>query len=60
MKGIRVNMIVEGESAEWLQEWKSRGLVTSYTDAVVQALRALQVRITEDDLKIAQFRNLRD
>ena len=60
MKGIRVNMIVEGEPAEWLQEWKSRGLVTSYTDAVIQALRALQVRITEEDLKIAQLRNLRD
>ena len=33
MKSIRVNMIVEGEPAEWLQEWKSRELVTSYTDA---------------------------
>jgi hypothetical protein len=53
-------MIVEGEPAEWLQEWKSQGLVTSYTDAVIQALRALQVRITEEDLKIAQLRNLRD
>ncbi len=60
MKGIRLNMNVEGEPAEWLQEWKNRGLVTSYTDAVIQALRAFQVRITEEDLKIAQLRNLRD
>jgi hypothetical protein len=50
-KGIRINMKVEGEPAEWLDEWKRRGLVTSYTDAVVQALRTFNERITEQDLK---------
>lgn len=53
-------MLVEGEPAEWLQEWKRRGLVTSYTDAVIQALRTLQVRIIDEDLKITQLNNLRD
>lgn len=48
---IRINMTVEGEPAEWLAEWKSRGLVTSFTDAVIQSLRALHERIVEQDLK---------
>lgn len=54
-KGIRINMKVEGEPAEWLEEWKRRGLVTSYTDAVVQSLRSLKEKITEQDLKAARL-----
>ena len=59
-KGIRINMKVEGEPAEWLDEWKRRGLVTSYTDAVVQALRTLNEKITEQDLKNVQLDNIKD
>ena len=57
---VRINMTVEGEPAEWLNEWKSRGLVTSYTDAVVQALRTFNEKITEQDLKSVQLRNMND
>ena len=58
-KGIRINMKVEGEPAEWLEEWKRRGLVTSYTDAVVQALRAYNEKIVEQDLKFIQLNNIK-
>jgi hypothetical protein len=51
-------MTVEGEPAAWLNEWKKRGLVTSYTDAVIQALRALNEKVTEQDLKSAQLGNI--
>lgn len=56
---IRINMMVEGEPAAWLNEWKRRGLITSYTDAVVQALRALNEKVTEQDLKSVQLGNMR-
>jgi Arc/MetJ-type ribon-helix-helix transcriptional regulator len=55
---VRINTVVMGEPAAWLNEWKRRGLVTSYTDAIVQALRALNEKITEQDLKSAQLRNI--
>ena len=58
-KRVRLNMTVEGEPAEWLSEWKERGLVTNYTDAVVQALRAFNEKITEQDIKSVQLSNLR-
>lgn len=54
---IRINTIVIGEPAKWLNEWKRRVLVTSYTDAIIQALRAFNERITEQDLKSAQLGN---
>lgn len=57
---IRINTTVTGEPAKWLNEWKRRGLVTSYTDAVIQALRAFNERITEQDLKSAQLGNIRE
>jgi len=56
---VRINMTVEGEPAEWLNEWKKRGLVTSYTDAVVQALRTFNEKITEQDLKSVQLNNMK-
>jgi hypothetical protein len=51
-------MKVEGEPAEWLDEWKRRGLVTSYTDAVIQALRLFNERVVEQDLKITQLNDM--
>jgi len=56
-KRIRVNMTMEGEQAEWLEEWKRRGLVTSYTDTVIQALRLFNDKIIEQDLRNAQLVN---
>jgi hypothetical protein len=52
-------MLVEGEPAEWLAKWKRRGLVTSYTDAVVQALRTYKEKITELDLRVVQLQNFK-
>ena len=56
---VRINMVVDGEPAEWLNEWKQRGLVTSYTDAVIQALRVFNEKITEQDLRSVQLNNLK-
>jgi hypothetical protein len=50
---------VIGEPAKWLNEWKRRGLVTSYTDAIIQALRAFNERVIEQDLKSAQLGNIK-
>jgi hypothetical protein len=55
---IRINTIVIGEPAKWLIEWKRRGLVTSYTDAIIQALRTFNEKLTEQDLKSAQLGNI--
>jgi hypothetical protein len=55
---IRINTIVIGEPAKWLIEWKRRGLVTSYTDAIIQALRTFNEKLTEQDLKSAQLGNM--
>jgi len=48
---VRINTVLIGEPAEWLIEWRRRGLITSYTDAITQALRVLHERILEHDLK---------
>lgn len=56
---VRVNVVVKGEPARWLREWKRRGLFTSTSDAVVQALRALNEKITELDIKMLQLKNFR-
>lgn len=55
---IRINTVVIGEPALWLNEWKRRGLVTSYTDAIIQALRVFNEKLTEQDLKAAQLGNM--
>jgi hypothetical protein len=55
---IRINTVVIGEPARWLIEWKRRGLVTSYTDAIIQALRTFNEKLTEQDLKSAQLGNI--
>jgi len=56
---IRINTVVIGEPAKWLNEWKRRGLVTSYTDAIIQALRTFNERVIEQDLKSAQLGNIK-
>ncbi len=56
---VRINTTVKGEPARWLEEWKRRGLVTSYTDAIIQALRTFNEKITEQDLKSAQLSNIK-
>jgi hypothetical protein len=55
---IRINTVVIGEPAKWLNEWKRRGIVTSYTDAVIQALRTFNEKMIEQDLKSAQLGNM--
>lgn len=57
---VRINAVLTGEPAKWLMEWKRRGLITSYTDGVIQALKALNEKMTEMDLKLIQLRNLRN
>jgi hypothetical protein len=56
---IRINTCVKGDPARWLHEWKRRGLVTSNTDAIIQAFRAFNEKITQQDLKSAQLGNIR-
>jgi hypothetical protein len=51
--------VVTGEPATWIIEWKRRGLVTSNSDAVIQALRVLYEKISEIDLRTVQLRNYR-
>ena len=55
---IRINTVIMGEPAALLNEWTRRGLVTSYTDAIIQALRVFNEKVTEQDLKSAQLRNI--
>ena len=56
---VRINVVITGEPALWITEWKRRGLVTSNSDAVIQALRALYEKISEIDLRTVQLRNYR-
>ena len=48
---VRINTVISGEPALWLQDWKERGLVRSNSEAVRQAFRALQDKILENDLR---------
>ena len=57
---VRINTEITGEPAKWLEEWKRRGLVTSYTDAIIQALRIFNEKITDQDLKLVQLKNMRN
>jgi len=56
---VRINMVLTGEPAKWLLEWRARGLITSYTDAVIQALRVLHEQVMEQDLKSAQLGHIK-
>jgi hypothetical protein len=55
---IRINTIIDGEPAKWLGEWKQRGLITSYTDGILQALKIYNEKQIEQDLKKAQIATL--
>lgn len=57
-KGIRVNITLHGEPAQWLLTWKQRGLVKSNRDAVVQAFRAMHERLVQKDLDEARLKAL--
>lgn len=58
-KQVRINMVVTDEPAQWLNEWKRRGLITSYTDGVIQGLRTFNEKIIEQDLKAVQLENIK-
>jgi hypothetical protein len=49
---------VKHRHVRWLDEWKRRGLVTTYTDAIIQALRAFKEKVTEQDLKLVRLANI--
>lgn len=57
---VRINTVLTGEPAMLLENWKRRGIINSYTDGVIQALRAFDLKVTEQDLKRFQLRSLKD
>lgn len=57
---VRINTKISGQPAEILLELKRRGLVTSNTDAIIQALMALYENVVDRDLRAAQLRTLRE
>jgi len=57
-KRVSVNLKLTGEPMKWLIEWKNRGIISSYTDAVLQGLMALRDRINEQDLKAARLQDM--
>jgi hypothetical protein len=57
---VRINTTISGEPARILIELKNRGIATSNTDAIIQALFTLYDKIVERDLKTAQLRTLRE
>ena len=56
---VRINTCISGEPAEILLQLKRRGLVTSNTDAVIQALLALHEKILDRDLRLARLKTLK-
>ena len=52
---LRLNLKLKGEPVKWLTEWKIRGIVSSYADAVLQGLVALREKMVEQDLKAAKL-----
>ena len=55
---IRINTLIVGEPAQWLEEWKQRGIITSYSDGIIQALKLYNEKQVEQDLKKAQINSL--
>lgn len=55
---VRLNLTLRGLPAEWLLDWKRRGIVRSNVDAVIQSFRAFQETVAELDLKAARVRAL--
>ena len=56
---VRINTVITGEPATWLLEWKRRGIVTSNTDAIIQAFRAFHEEILKQDLMETKLKNMR-
>jgi HSP90 family molecular chaperone len=54
---LRLNLKLKGEPVKWLTEWKIRGIVSSYSDAVLQGLVVLRERIVEQDLKASKLQD---
>ena len=59
-KRVRINTSISGDACEILLELKRRGIVTSNTDAVIQALFALHEKILDRDLRLARLKALRE
>lgn len=57
---VRINTVITGEPAMLLEDWKRRGIINNYTDAVVQGIRAFDARVTEQDLKRFQLKRLKN
>ena len=57
---VRINTTISGQPAEILLELKRRGIVTSNTDAVIQALFALHEKVLDRDLRLARLRTLKE
>lgn len=55
---LRLNLKLKGEPVQWLTEWKNRGIVSSYADAVLQGLGVLREKIVEQDLKAARLQDM--
>lgn len=53
---IRINTVISGEPAEWLLDWKLRGIVRSNSDAIRQAFRAFREKLVSEDLRAKQSR----
>jgi len=51
---VRINTIIRGEPAEWLKDWKRRGLVRSNSDALRQAFRCFQQSLIEARLRTSE------
>jgi hypothetical protein len=49
--------VLVGEVVEWILVWRSRGLVASNRDLVLQALRALNEKTIEQDMKLMRIRS---
>ena len=57
---VRINTTISGQPAEILLELKRRGLATSNTDAIIQALVTFYEKVVDRDLRAAQLRTLRE
>jgi hypothetical protein len=47
---VRINTVISGEPAEWLQEWKERGIVSSNSDAIRQSFRVFHLCLPQRKL----------
>jgi hypothetical protein len=53
---LRLNMVLEAETAKMLVELRARGVVRSYADGVNQAIQTFYDKIVERELRSARFR----